>query len=534
MTENTPAKPKPSAIFRWTVLIFISLAMFGNYYIYDSISPLADVLVLQLKFTNADIGLLQGIYSIPNIIMVLIGGIIIDRIGTKKAALIFSLLCMIGAFFTVVKGDIVWMATGRLIFGLGAESLIVAITTVIAKWFKGKELSFAFGLNLTIARLGSFAALNSPTWGKGLYVYWQDPLWVAFGAGVISAVSVIIYFALERIAATKYTLGEEGGQDEIKIREIFKFNKSFWLITLLCVTFYSAMFPFQTFAVKFFIGSHFTELPVGMGRSLGGFLSSLLTLSAMILTPLFGLLADKIGKRASLMMIGSVLIMPVYLLMNYVIVDSEIPKEKLKEVYLYEELVKESVLEKNEELLAMIPEGEEEKAYKKKPEFQKEIARHSIEIQNQIDSLEIEDKAGVVVENNQLKFISKDNPGFLDIMKYYLNMIYILVMYYPNLLIPMIIMGISFSLIPAVMWPSVALIVREERLGTAYGLMTMIQNIGLAGFNLLIGFVNDASGGYSAGMWIFSTLGFFGLAFAYLLKRNDTGPNGHGLENMKK
>ena len=101
------------------MLILISFAMFGNYYIYDSISPLADLLVKQLKFRDSDIGLLNGIYSFPNIIMVLIGGMIIDRIGTKKSALIFALLVLTGAFVTAMRGNIYTMAAGRLIFGLG-------------------------------------------------------------------------------------------------------------------------------------------------------------------------------------------------------------------------------------------------------------------------------------------------------------------------------------------------------------------------------------------------------------------------------
>ena len=170
-------KTQPSPLFRWAVLLFISMAMFGNYYVYDSISPLADLLKAQLGFSDSNLGLLNAIYSFPNIIMVLIGGIIIDRIGAKKASVLFSSLCMIGSAMTTFSGgDLVFMAAGRLVFGLGAESLIVTITTVIAKWFKGKELSFAFGLNLTVARLGSFAALNSPSWlrrymipGRGLY-----------------------------------------------------------------------------------------------------------------------------------------------------------------------------------------------------------------------------------------------------------------------------------------------------------------------------------------------------------------------------
>jgi len=147
-------------------LLFISLSMFGNYYIYDSISPLADVLKAQLGFSDSQIGLLNGIYSFPNIIMVLIGGIIIDRIGTRKSVFIFTVLIMLGALVTVLHGSIYTMAAGRLIFGLGAESMIVAITTIIARWFKGRQLSFAFGINLTLARLGSFMALNAPTWGK--------------------------------------------------------------------------------------------------------------------------------------------------------------------------------------------------------------------------------------------------------------------------------------------------------------------------------------------------------------------------------
>ena len=186
-----------SRVYRWIVLVFISLAMFGNYYVYDSISPLADVLKEQLGFSDSNIGFLNAIYSIPNIIMVLIGGFIIDRIGTKVSTFIFGALCLLGAVITTLTGTLEVMATGRLIFGLGAESLIVAVTTAIAKWFKGKELSFAFGINLTIARLGSFAALNSPSWAEGYYDSWQAPLLIAVGFGVTCIVGAVMYWILE-------------------------------------------------------------------------------------------------------------------------------------------------------------------------------------------------------------------------------------------------------------------------------------------------------------------------------------------------
>ena len=166
----------------------------------------------------------------------------------------------------------------------------------------------------------------------------------------------------------------------------------------------------------------------GTTREFGGFLSSMLTLFAMIATPLFGLMVDHIGKRAMFMMFGSLMLIPVYLMMAYTNV---------------------------------------------------------------------------------------------------------------NLYVPMAMMGVAFSLIPAIMWPSVAYIVDPAKLGTAYGLMTMIQNIGLFGFNLLIGWANDYSHasasnphGYRLGMQIFSILGFLGMMFAFLLHQRETGPHGHGLETI--
>ncbi|HQF43238.1 MAG TPA: MFS transporter, partial [Ignavibacteriaceae bacterium] len=311
MEATLTQKPQPSSFLRWSALLLISLAMLGNYYIYDSISPLADLLKSQLGFSDSNIGLLNAIYSFPNILMVLVGGLIIDRIGTRISVVIFTFLITLGAVITAVTGNIYIMATGRLVFGLGAESMIVAITTIIARWFKGKELSFAFGLNLTVARLGSFLALNSPSWGKSLYEYWQSPLWVTVAGGVFALVAIIIYYGLDLYAVKNYEMPKDGEQDKIVFKEIFKFGKSFWFITALCVTFYSAMFPFQTFAIKFFQEAH------GTTREVGGNLSSILTLAAMIFTPLFGLLSDKIGKRSLLMMFGSLLIIPVYLMMAY-------------------------------------------------------------------------------------------------------------------------------------------------------------------------------------------------------------------------
>src|SRR5207302_7842242 len=115
---------------------------------------------------------------------------------------------VIGPAITVMTAKLWVMAMGRLIFGMGAESLIVAVTTALAKWFKGKELSFAFGINLTVSRLGSFAALNSPTWARNAYQNWRTPFLIALGFSVFCVLGALIYWIMEVNAEKKYHLGE--------------------------------------------------------------------------------------------------------------------------------------------------------------------------------------------------------------------------------------------------------------------------------------------------------------------------------------
>src|SRR5271165_231256 len=158
--------PRPSQLYRWLVLIFVSLAMFGNYYVYDSINPLERIFLEQLGFSASMFGWLNASYSVAALATLLIGGILVDRLGIKKSLLLFSVLILLGAILTAFKGSFYMMVSGRALVGLGAESQIVAVTTALARWFKGKELSFAFGINLTIARMASIAADNSPTWAK--------------------------------------------------------------------------------------------------------------------------------------------------------------------------------------------------------------------------------------------------------------------------------------------------------------------------------------------------------------------------------
>ena len=437
-------RPQPPVSYRWAVLIIISVAMGGNYYIYDSINALEQIFKDRLGFSATQFGWLNASYSVAAVLTLLVGGIVIDRIGTKKAIMAFSVIFLVGAAITAAKGSVVTMIAGRTVVGLGAESMIVAVTTALAKWFKGKELSFAFGINLFIARLASVAADNSPTWANWAFFphgpsgepSWQRPLLIAVGAGILAVICALVYWGLEAHAEKQYELGKVGQTDKLEFKGLLRFDTSYWLVVGLCFTFYSAIFPFRTFAIDFFTNK-ILAAHGGMAASdvvrvaclkEAGNLNSLLPFTAMIATPLFGLVVDRLGRRAWFMMLGSLLLMPVYLMLAY-------------------------------------------------------------------------------------------SPS--------------------SLYVPVSLMGIVFSLIPAVMWPAVAYIVEQSRLGTAYALMTLIQQIGFFLLNLLIGRANDYShaglanpGGYALGMWIFSVLGFIGMALSILLRIRENGPRGHGLETI--
>lgn len=417
-------KPAPSTWVRWAVLLFTSLALFGNYYVYDSIAPVASLLAEKLGFQDTQLGTLNAIYSFPNIVMVLIGGVIIDRIGTRKATLYFTAICLLGAILTASTGSFVVMAAGRLVFGLGAESMIVAVTAALGQWFKGKQLAFAFGLNLSLARAGSYVADLSPTWAKSIYASgWRAALLLAVGFAALSLAAAAVYWLLERDAERRYHLERPIPSDRIVWSDLYRFDRSYWYVVGLCVTFYSVIFPFRsTFAIKYFQEAH------GLSLEKAGELNSYVFLAAIFAAPLFGLIIDRVGRRSLFMLIGSLALLPAFLLLAYT-------------------------------------------------------------------------NADLWISNTML--------------------------------------GISFSLVPAALWPCVPYLVEEQRLGTAYGLMTMLQNAGLTVANFGTGLLNQMAGagadnpqGYLPMLWTFALLSLAGLVFATLLRLRETGPRGHGLETI--
>lgn len=419
--------------------------MGSNYYMYDSINPLERIFIDQLGFSATTFGWLNSAYAVTAILTLLVGGIVIDRIGTKKAITFFAVICCAGAALTAASGRPAMMIAGRAVLGLGGESLVVAATTVIAKWFKGKELSFAFGIKITIARLASVASDNSPTWAHRVFYphgtaagpSWQAPLLLAVGAGCLAVVCSSVYWVLEGRAEGYFVPAAlASARPRVNLKQLLHFNPSYWFVVGICVAFYSAIFPFRTFAIDFFtnkilsahVGAGAREALYMAAHKRAGMLASLLPLSAMVATPLLGLLSDKIGRRASLMMLASLLLTPVYLLMAY---------------------------------------------------------------------------TGV------------------------------------SLYLPLCMMGIAFSVIPAVMWPSVAYVVDQSRLGTAYAVMTLMEQVGFFTLNLLIGRANDLQHagvhhpqGYRLGLFIFTAISVAGFVFATLLRMRETGAHGYGLETI--
>ena len=413
---------EPSKLYRWLVLLWLSITMFGNYYFYDALEPLADVLQKQLHYTDQNIGLLNSFYSIAPIATVLIGGILIDRLGVRRALLLFGVICLAGSMLTAFSPLFEVMAAGRFVFGMGAESLIVAITAAVAKWFKGKELSFALGLNLMLARFGSWLAQNSPSWAHSAYNNWQGPWLIGVGFVSLCVLGPIAYWIMEARAEKHNALGKAGESDKIVFQDVKNFGLSYWYLVGLCVIFYSAIFPFETFAVKYFMDAH------GTTRELGGFLLSVLTAFTMFGTPIVGLFSDKMGRRATIMCLGVLLLIPVFLMMGYTHI---------------------------------------------------------------------------------------------------------------SLYVPMAMLGFAFTFVPAIIWPSVAYIVPARTLGTALGLMTMVQNMGMAGMNWGLGKANDAAHasasnptGYQPMLQILTGMALLGVVLAFLLRQRELGPKGHGLETI--
>ncbi|MEJ0038171.1 MAG: MFS transporter [Gammaproteobacteria bacterium] len=395
------------------MFLAVSLASVGNYYVYDSIGPVADLLSSQLGFSDTQIGTLNAIYSLPNIFMVLVGGVLVDRFNARSVTVTTAIVCLLGAILTALGSRFPVMAAGRLLFGLGAETMIVAMTVAFAQWFTGRHFALFFALNISVSRLGSYLADRSPSFARSLYEQgWQPPLWLAVGFGAMAVAGSIGYWLVDRREAPRGTLAIAPPPDRIDWSNLLRFRAAYWYTVALCVAFYSVIFPFRsTFSIKYFQHAHQLSLEEAST------LNSYVFLAAVFATPAFGFLVDRIGRHGLLMAVGAL----------------------------------------------MLP----------------------------------------------LSFVFLGMTG-------------------GNLWLPTVLLGVAFSLVPAVLWPAVARYVEPHQLGTAYGLMTMMQNLGLTIANVIAGYINDTSGasasnpaGYTPMLWFFGLLSLAGFLFALFLWKRE-------------
>ena len=409
--------------YRFTVLLFVSVLTYGSYFAYDSVGAIPDQLMQLWRVDQAAIGALYSVYSLAAIVTLLFGGVFIDRFGTRKSSLVFSILVTLGACIVAWAPGIQTAYVGRFLFGAGSESLITAQNVMLARWFNGKELALAFGITLAISRVGTLFSFNTEALIATRFSLFTA-LWAAALFCGLSLLANFVYIALDRRGERILKLEEGSAGDRIILADVRRFPATYWYVTFLCLVFYSAIFPFTALSTDFFAQKW--GLANVSGEGLGFFqavffnfmhmfstapgTSSIVMFASMVFAPFAGNVVDRVGKRTTLMIAGSFLMIPAYFLLA----------------------------------LTTLP------------------------------------------------------PA-----------------------VPMIILGAAFVIVPAALWPSVPLIIEKNRVGTAYGLLTMIQNVGLMVFPWLNGRLRVATQSYTASMLMFASLGVIGLGLAVALHKAD-------------
>jgi MFS family permease len=395
---------------QWWVLALASFANLGGYYLIDSIAPIADLLHRQLGFSYAQIGTLNAIFSLPNIVLALVGGVLADRYGPAVVAIWATAICFVGAVITAVGTHFWIMVLGRLIFGIGGETSWLALLVGLGRWFVGPRLAFAMAMYFSVARVGSYLADLSPQIAKPLYdLGWQPPLILAAALAGLSFMAALAYGAIE----ARTSLALKGGTSERFTWSVLAgVNPAFWYLLGMATIFYAVVFPFRsTFSIEYFQNAR------GLSLQDAGIANSWVFFAAIFATPVFGWVADRITQKTGMLAVG----------MLALAVSFAILATTTWPLWLTTALV-----------------------------------------------------------------------------------------------------GLSYSLVPAVLWPAVTQAVNLRRLGSAFGLMASLQHGGMAVCNVVVGWLNDWGragsahpSGYLPMLWFFgllSTAGFILIACLWALE----------------
>lgn len=328
MTEKFSSSLRESPAARWAALAVVAFTMLCGYYLTDIMAPLKGLLEGQIGWSSSDFGFFNSAYGWFNVFlgMLIIGGIVLDKMGVRFTGLGAAAVMVVGTLIKYwavsthsldgqmifgIKSQVVIAGIGFAIFAVGVEVAGITVSKVIYKWFKGKELALAMGLEMATARLGTALALSTsvPIAKAFGHIDVSRPILVCLIMLCIGLISFFMYtFMDKKLDASINKKETKNSEDEFKLKDIVQIigNKGFWYIAILCVLFYSAVFPFLKYAADLMVNKF------GVEESLAGAIPALLPFGNILLTPLFGGIYDKKGKGASIMILGSLILIFVH------------------------------------------------------------------------------------------------------------------------------------------------------------------------------------------------------------------------------
>lgn len=331
MVEVIRKTLRDSKVARWSALAVVAFTMLTGYYLTDVIAPLKGLLEGQIGWTSDDFGTFNSAYGWFNVflLMLIIGGIILDKMGVRFTGLTAAIVMVVGTaikYWAVsthsltgeifgINAQVLVAGLGFATFAVGVEVAGITVSKVIYKWFKGKELALAMGLEMATARLGTALALSTsvPIAKAFGHLDVSRPILVGLVMLCIGLISFIMYTFMDKKLDASIAENEAPSEEEdFQIKDILKIigNKGWWYIAILCVLFYSAVFPFLKYASDLMVNKF------GVDESLAGTIPALLPFGNILLTPLFGSIYDKKGKGATIMIIGSLLLILVHALFS--------------------------------------------------------------------------------------------------------------------------------------------------------------------------------------------------------------------------
>lgn len=328
MTEVIRRKLSDSKAMRWTALALVAFAMLCGYFLADVLSPLKPMLESELGWSSSDFGLFTSAYGWFNVflLMLILGGIILDRMGVRFTGLGSCALMVVGCGIKYAaiagylgstttmlfgwKSQVMYASIGYAIFAVGVETAGITVSKIIVKWFKGKEMALAMGLEMATARIGTMLALAITVPFAKYFKSVSAPVLLCLILLCIGFISFFCYTFMDKKLEASMADGEAEEEDPFRMSDILLIikNKGFWLIALLCVLFYSAVFPFLKYATDLMVNKY------NVSEDLAGLIPSLLPLGTLFLTPFFGNLYDRKGKGASIMVLGAIMLIGVHLL----------------------------------------------------------------------------------------------------------------------------------------------------------------------------------------------------------------------------